>query len=112
VSPLRNVILNNRVGGHFAATLAARPVLGGGEQLLPDSLAPVAFLDIPSLDVADWPRRVAAVSMGAQSSFEKSDEPAVRLLGDEVDQRQGGWGSSVEDCGEFLSVFFTRRFRP
>jgi len=72
VSPLRNLILNNGVGGHFAATLAARPVLGGGEQLLPDSLAPVAFLDIPSLDVADWPRRVAAVSMGAQSSFEKS----------------------------------------
>ena len=104
VGLLGDGVIDEGVGGHFAAAVAAGPGFGGSEEGAADAPAAEVRRNIPAFEVADGVGDVAAVSVRAEADFGESDELAVRGFGDEVDCREGGGSAAGEDGGEFLGV--------
>lgn len=112
VSLLGNGVVDEGVGGHFAAAVGAGPVLGSGEQGAADALAAEGGRDVPAFEVADGMGGVAAVGVGAEANFSESDEPAVGRFGDQVREGQCGEAVAAEFRGEFRRMFGEGAFRP
>jgi len=104
VSLLGDCVVDEGVGGHFVAAVAAGPGFGGGEQSASDAPTTVGRIDIPAFEVADGVGGVAAVSMGAEGNLGKADELAVGGLGDEVGHGEGGGSAAAEERGEIAGV--------
>jgi hypothetical protein len=90
VGALRRDVVDEGVGGHFCAAVAAGPGFGGGDQLAANALAAAPLVDIPAFDVADRVSRIAAVGVGAQTGFEESDNAQIGSFCDEMDERKAG----------------------
>ena len=106
----RQGIINVRVRRHFHAALLARPLFGGGHELLADALVAVSFGDIPAFDVTDRQCRVATVGVRALADFDESEEGFIGGFGDEDEERQGSGNFAGENRFEFARVFFHRAF--
>lgn len=70
------------IAGHFAATLFARPLLGGFDEAAPEGLQAQIRINIPAFDVPDI-ARFAAVGVVAYARFEKTAERAVLTFNNE-----------------------------
>ena len=86
-------VVDVSVGGHFAATLLARPVFCGLQKSASDALSAAGCGNEPAFDVADRACDIATVSGGTKGGFDKAEERVV-FFGDEDDQRHYG----VEVC--------------
>jgi hypothetical protein len=108
VDALGELVVDPGVGGHLAAAVAARPFLGCGEQLSADSLPAPAGVDVLALDEADSAGRIAAVGVGAQADFDKSDELRIGCLGDQIYDRQWETSAAFENRQQLARMFVCR----
>src|SRR5580692_3993355 len=108
----RSFVVDPRVGGHLQAALLSGPLLGGLHQRSANSLLSRCLVDEPALDETDWPRRVATVSVGAQSHLKKSSQCSLFIERDQDCHRESSVPSRIEDRFEFFAVLFLRRLGP
>lgn len=112
VDAMRKVIVDPGVGGHFGATLRARPVFGSVEQFFAKATTAVVFDEIPAFDVADRMAHIAAVGVGTERDFEKSNQGGIGGFGHKDYGGKGTEGRSGEGGGEFFGVMFGGIFGP
>lgn len=67
-------VIRDDIRGDLDAPLFARPVLCLCDQSLSHSAMPVPIDDVPSLDVADWYRRITTVRVRTQIYFHETDQ--------------------------------------
>ena len=111
---MRGVVVDERVGCDLNATMIARPVFGGGDQLFPYSAPTITIGDVPAFDVADWLFGITTVRMRTKVDLDETDENSVGYLGDQDRDRERDYGRRLasEDEAEFLGVFLSRGLRP
>ena len=80
--PLRSLVVYPGIRRDLRALVATSPLLGCGNELGTDFAKPVFGFYVPSLDVADWTRRVAPIRVGPQTGVKKTNQ-AVLNCGDE-----------------------------
>lgn len=112
VGLLRDAVIDEGVGGHFAAAVGAGPVFGGGEEGASDALAPKGRLDIPAFEVANRVGVVATVGMGTEADFGKADDLPAGRLGYQEGEREAGGALSRELGDKFVRVLSDGAFRP
>jgi len=71
VHALGYFIVDPCIRRYLNAALAAGPVFGDRQKFPAYPAVPVAFSNVPTLDIPDWAHRVAAVCVGAQVNFQK-----------------------------------------
>jgi hypothetical protein len=71
VHALGYFIVDPCIRRYLNAALAAGPVFGDRQKFPAYPAVPVAFSNVPTLDLPVWAHRVAAVCVGAQVNFQK-----------------------------------------
>jgi hypothetical protein len=112
VGLLGDEVVDEGVGGYFAAAVGAGPVFGGGEEGAADALASKGGLDVPAFEIADRVGDVAAIGMRAEADLDKGYELFVGGVGDQECERLGGRVLTGELGGEFVGVLGDGAFRP
>jgi hypothetical protein len=112
VGLLGDEVINEGVGGYFAAAVGEGPVFGGGEEGAAGALASKGGVDVPAFEVADGVGHVAAIRVGAEADLGEADELFVGGVGDQEREREGGGVLTGELKGEFVGVLGDGGFRP
>jgi hypothetical protein len=72
----------------------------------------MALYHVPSLNVPNRMRRVAAIRMRPQPHFQKAYEFSITILGNQLDEWHRSKGSALKNPLKFPCMFFRRRLRP
>ncbi|HUA97570.1 MAG TPA: hypothetical protein VMA34_04535 [Terracidiphilus sp.] len=112
VGVVRRGIVDESVGGDLKAAAGAAPVFCSVHEGAADAAAAVLLQNKPALDETDRLGGIAAVGVGAEADFEKSDEGAGVVVRDEDGGGEGSVHAGRERGGELSSVFFDGALRP
>ena len=112
VAGLRESVVNPCIRSHFDAAVTPRPIFCCRKQAAADTAVPSPFGDIPALQIADRPRRTAAIGMRSQVDLSKANECAIGGLGYEVNQRHASRSVASQYRFKLACVFLYRSFRP
>src|SRR5690348_15260312 len=109
---LRYFVVDPCIGGDFNTSVTTRPVFRGRNKPLPYSLISIILGDVPSFDIANRMRGVAAIGVRAQINFHESDYSAVTRFSDQDDQGHCQRGPAFENGDHFKVVLFSGRVGP
>jgi hypothetical protein len=103
---LGNLVVDADIRRDLKTPMAARPVFSYRHKFPAYAPVSVVFNDVPTLDLAHGPSRIATVRVGAQVDFQEANDRPIPRLGDQDDKWRCHRWLPIQNRGKLSGVFF------